>query len=165
MQIEGLKMPLSRWLAVPWAMVLDWRVIRVESIVLRINNFIFLQFAPRDAILAAQFLLSHSILTPMIYITQFIFIHPGKEKQFLEFESVAIPMMEEYKGKILYRIRPDPEQFVDHTGEVPYEIHFIQFNSKQDLELFMKDKRRVDLVPLKEESVREVFLVQGARIG
>jgi len=27
----------------------------------------------------------------MIYLTQLIFIKPGKEKQFLEFESFAIP--------------------------------------------------------------------------
>ncbi|MGB1041670.1 MAG: hypothetical protein ACPGVD_12405, partial [Flavobacteriales bacterium] len=75
----------------------------------------------------------------MIYLTQLIFIKPGKEEQFLEFEKIAIPLLEKYNGRIIYRIRPKKENFVSEEKETPYEIHFISFESEKDFNEFMKD--------------------------
>jgi hypothetical protein len=49
----------------------------------------------------------------MIYITQLIFVKEGKEEIFLEFENYAIPLMEKYNGKIIYRLRPSKENFIN----------------------------------------------------
>ena len=42
----------------------------------------------------------------MIYITQLIYIKQGQEEVFDEFESIAIPIISKYNGKLLFRIRP-----------------------------------------------------------
>lgn len=63
----------------------------------------------------------------MIYLTQLIFLHPNKEETFNEFESFAIPLMEKYGGRMIYRIRPSAEAFVSADEELPYEIHYLSF--------------------------------------
>ena len=100
----------------------------------------------------------------MIYITQLIFIKEGKEATFLEFESHAIPLMEKYNGRIIYRLRPSKETFISETKELPYEIHFISFNSEQDLADFLKDDRRLKYIHLKNESIKSTFLVKGKKM-
>jgi hypothetical protein len=100
----------------------------------------------------------------MIYITQLIFIKEGKEEKFPEFESHAIPLMEKYNGKIIYRLRPSRENFIDADKELPYEIHFISFGSEQDLAEFMKDDGRLQFLHLKNESVKSMLLVKGEKI-
>jgi hypothetical protein len=101
----------------------------------------------------------------MIYITQFIFVKEGKEAIFLQFEDFAIPLMEKYNGKILYRLRPNQENFIsEHNGETPYEIHFISFASEEDLNEFLKDDSRLAFMHLKEESVKSTLLIKGRKM-
>jgi len=97
----------------------------------------------------------------MIYITQIIHIKPGKEAAFLEFENFAIPLMEQYNGKLIHRIRPNKDTYIDGIADMPYEIHFISFASQNDLDNFMKDKRRNDFIHLKNESVKTSLTVIG----
>lgn len=100
----------------------------------------------------------------MVYITQLIFVKPGKEEKFHEFEQHAIPLMEKYNGRILYRLRPSGEDFIDLEGEPPYEIHFISFEAEQDLEAFMRDDSRLKFIHLKDESVKFILLVKGEKM-
>ncbi|MCB0524729.1 MAG: DUF1330 domain-containing protein [Saprospiraceae bacterium] len=95
----------------------------------------------------------------MINIAQLIFLQEGKEKEFLEFESIAIPLMEKYRGKMLYRIRPPENSFITAEAERPYEIHIISFESEQDLSAFMQDEVRLNFLHLKEESVSSSILI------
>lgn len=101
----------------------------------------------------------------MIYLTQLIYIKEGKESIFHEFENFAIPLMEKYNGKIIHRIRPSKESFIDNNQEeTPYEIHFISFDSEMDFNEFMQDKDRLKLKHLKDESVKSTFLVKGGKL-
>lgn len=100
----------------------------------------------------------------MIYITQLIFIHKGQEETFLEFESFALPLMAKYTGKLLYRLRPTDDSFIDLDQEKPYEIHFISFDSEEDLTAFLNDETRLDFIHLKEASVRTTLLVKGKKM-
>ncbi len=97
----------------------------------------------------------------MIYITQIIHIKSGEEAAFNEFESHAIPLMEEFGGKMIYRIKPTESNFITAEGELPYEIHFLSFESESKLEAFLKDKRRTEHIHLKEQSIKSTFLVKG----
>lgn len=100
----------------------------------------------------------------MIYLTQLIFVEPGKEQLFHQFEDLAIPLMEHYRGRILYRLRPAPDAFVSGEADKPYEIHFISFDTESDLENFLKDDRRQAFMHLKNASVRKILLVKGAKM-
>lgn len=101
----------------------------------------------------------------MIYITQLIFIKEGKEEIFHEFENFAIPLMEKYNGKLLYRIRPEASAFIAGEEEKPYEIHIVSFDLESDLQGFMKDDGRLKFLHLKEESVKSILMMKGTKIG
>jgi hypothetical protein len=97
----------------------------------------------------------------MIYFTQLIYIHPGQEHAFHQFEEVAIPLIGKYNGKLLLRTRPAAESLVAGEWELPYEIHLVSFENEADFEAFSMDKGREKVLHLKNASVRKVVLVKG----
>ncbi len=100
----------------------------------------------------------------MIYITQLVYIKEGQEKIFDEFEAVAIPTISKYNGKLLLRIRPEENDFIEHHIDKPYEIHLVEFDAEQDFKKFMNDEERKKFLHLKEQSIRSVILIKGIRI-
>ena len=100
----------------------------------------------------------------MIYITQLIYIIPGQERTFDEFEAVAIPIISKYNGRLLFRVRPDGDSFIEHQTEKPYEIHLVEFNSQRDFENFKKDEERKKFLHLKERSIKASILYQGTML-
>ncbi len=97
----------------------------------------------------------------MLHLTQLVFVHPGKEAGLIAFEAAVIPLMAEHGGRMLYRIRPDREAFIDPEGEVPYEVHVITFPGEEDLQRFLSDERRGALLHMKAEAVRSTLLIKG----
>lgn len=100
----------------------------------------------------------------MIYITQLIYIVPGQEKVFDQFEEVAIPLIAKYNGKLLFRIRPDEEAFIQSQGERPYEVHLVEFANEDDFERFKRDEERKKFLHLKEQSIRASVMIQGIKL-
>ncbi len=100
----------------------------------------------------------------MIYITQLIYIVPGQELVFDEFEAVAIPIISKYNGKLLLRTRLTPENIVEAGIEVPYELHLVSFESEAGFEAFKQDEERKQYLHLKERSIREVLLIKGEQV-
>ena len=100
----------------------------------------------------------------MIYVTQLVYLVPGQEKIFDEFEAVAIPIIAKYRGRLLFRVRPGEGAFIQYMGEKPYEIHLVEFDSEQDLENFKKDEERKKFVHLKEMSIRESVMILGNKL-
>lgn len=100
----------------------------------------------------------------MIYITQLIYIKEGQEKIFHEFEHVAIPLIAKYNGKLLLRIRPNDNAFIEHSITKPYEVHLVEFNSEQDLSNFMNDEERKKFLHLKEQSIESAILFKGVKM-
>lgn len=97
----------------------------------------------------------------MIYLTQLIYIKEGKEEIFHQFEDLAIPIIANYNGKLTLRIRPQVDSVIEHNIDIPYEIHFIEFESEKDFESFKKDEERKKFLHLKEQSIKSSILVQG----
>lgn len=100
----------------------------------------------------------------MIYVTQLIYIIPGQEKIFDQFEDVAIPIISKYNGRLLLRVRPDDNAFIEHHGDKPYEIHLVEFDSEQDFENFKRDEERKTFLHLKEKSIRISVMIQGTKL-
>ncbi|MBL7858829.1 MAG: DUF1330 domain-containing protein [Cyclobacteriaceae bacterium] len=100
----------------------------------------------------------------MILITQLIYIIKGQEKVFDEFESIAIPTILNYNGRLLLRIRPTHENFIESNIDKPYEIHLVEFRTQQDFENFMKDEERKKFLHLKNQSIKEAILIQGTKL-
>lgn len=100
----------------------------------------------------------------MIYITQLVYIVPGQEKIFDQFEAVAIPLIAKYNGRLLFRVRPGDGAFIAHSSEKPYEIHLVEFNSEADFLNFGKDEERKKFLHLKEQSIRSSIMIKGNKL-
>src|ERR1700704_3173037 len=100
----------------------------------------------------------------MIYITQLIYIIAGQEKTFHQFEEIAIPIILKYNGRLLLRVRPNDNSFIEHHIDKPYEIHFVEFDTEQDFENFKQDEERKKFLHLKERSIKASVLVQGTKL-
>jgi len=100
----------------------------------------------------------------MIYITQLIYIREGQEQVFDQFEHIAIPTIAKYNGRLLLRVRPNENSFIEHSIDKPYEIHVVEFDSKQDFDNFKEDEERKKFLHLKEQSIRASILIQGTKI-
>src|SRR6185436_3681396 len=99
----------------------------------------------------------------MIYITQLIYIIAGQERIFNQFEDIAIPIILKYNGRLLLRVRPDDNSFIECHMDKPYEIHFVEFDTEQDFENFKQDEERKRFLHLKEQFISASILVQGTK--
>ena len=100
----------------------------------------------------------------MLYITQLIYIKEGQEKVFDQFEAIAIPAISRHNGRLLLRVRPTENSFVEINMERPYEIHLGEFDTEDDFARFMQDEERKRFLHLKEQSIQSVWLIKGAKI-
>jgi uncharacterized protein (DUF1330 family) len=100
----------------------------------------------------------------MLLITQLIYIIDGQEKLFDEFESIAIPTILKYNGRLLLRIRPTNSNFIESYIDKPYEIHLVEFETQQDFDNFMRDEERKKFLHLKNQSIKEAILIQGKKL-
>jgi len=83
---------------------------------------------------------------------------------FHQFENVAIPIIKKYNGRLLLRIRPDENSYIENSIEKPYEVHLVEFKSEQDFKSFMQDDERKKFLHLKEQSIKTSILIQGVKI-
>lgn len=100
----------------------------------------------------------------MIFITQLIYILKGQETVFDQFEAIAIPAISKYNGRLLLRVRPDENAYVERSIENPYEIHLVEFQTDADFSNFMQDEERKRFLHLKERSIRSVFMIKGTKL-
>ena len=100
----------------------------------------------------------------MIYLTQLIYIIDGQENLFDEFENIAIPAIGKYNGKLLFRVRPGKDSFIELHIDRPYEIHFVEFDTNEDFEAFKQDEERKKFLHLKEKSIKASILIQGTKL-
>lgn len=100
----------------------------------------------------------------MIYITQLIYIKEGQESVFHQFEDIAIPTIKRYNGRLLLRIRPSEDSFIENQIDKPYEIHIVEFDSEHDFENFKHDEERKKFLHLRDQSIKTSILIQGVKL-
>jgi uncharacterized protein (DUF1330 family) len=100
----------------------------------------------------------------MIFIAQLIYIIKGQEQIFDEFESIAIPTILKYNGRLLLRVRPTESTFIENDIDKPYEIHLVEFDTQQDFDNFKQDEERKKFLYLKDQSIKASILIQGTKL-
>ena len=100
----------------------------------------------------------------MLYITQLIYLKEGQENVFHQFEELAIPIISKYNGRLLLRVRPGDNAFIEIDVEKPYEIHLVLFDAEKDFDDFMQDKERQKFLHLKEQSIKSLLLIKGVAL-
>ena len=100
----------------------------------------------------------------MVFITQLIYILDGQATVFDQFEAIAIPAISRYNGRLLLRVRPAEEAYIESNMENPYEIHLVEFETDNDFANFMQDEDRKRFLHLKEQSIKSVWLLKGVKL-
>ncbi len=100
----------------------------------------------------------------MIFITQLIYIVDGQEHVFDEFENIAIPAILKYNGRLLLRVRPTENSFIENHIDKPYEIHLVEFETQKDFDDFKLDEERKKFLHLKDQSIKTAVLIQGMKL-
>ena len=100
----------------------------------------------------------------MLFYTQLIYIHEGKESVFHTFEDRVLPLLGRYNGKLLYRVRPELQNVVATNVDHPYELHLVSFATREDFIAYANDKERQQYLSLKNESVAKVVLIEGVQL-
>jgi uncharacterized protein (DUF1330 family) len=98
----------------------------------------------------------------MLYVTQLVYLHPGKEHAFHEFEDTVLPLLKKYEGELLLRLRPSAESVIAGSLETPYEVHLVRFPDEAALAAYARDDERERVLSLKNEAVRATLLVKGS---
>ncbi|MBK9680268.1 MAG: DUF1330 domain-containing protein [Saprospiraceae bacterium] len=99
----------------------------------------------------------------MIFITQLIYLQSGGEESYNEFEAMVLPLLPDYGGQIMLRLRPDKNSVIEQNMDTPYEIHLISFESQEGLDSYIQDDIRQKYLPLKEKSIASTVLYQGVK--
>lgn len=93
-------------------------------------------------------------------VTQFIYLNPGSEADFLKYEEAVLPLLEKYNGRLLYRIRPSAESFIYPPGdEQPYEVHVVAFGSKRDFLEYKNDPERQKHIKLGSRAIKKIRMI------
>lgn len=104
------------------------------------------------------------IFITMIYITQLIYQKKGKKKIFESFEKSVHPLIEKHGGQVLFRFAPPARSIRSANIEKPDEIQLIRFESEEHFRAYVADEERVQLLTLKQASVRTQILIKGETI-
>ncbi len=83
------------------------------------------------------------------------------EEMFHSYEEKVLPLLEKHNGNLIYRVRLSESNFIEATGEKPYEIHLLSFVTEADFERFRQDEERKKYAPLFLESVQKTILIEG----
>lgn len=95
-------------------------------------------------------------------ITQLIYLNDDSEQDFLEYESIVLPLLEKYNGKLELRLRPGRDSFIHPSdGEVPYEVRIVSFETKEDFLRFKNDPVRIKNQDLLKNSVKKISVIES----
>jgi len=87
-----------------------------------------------------------------------LFIHPGREVEFRQFETEAARIMKKYGGQITQVIRPT---VAGQAGSSPHEIHIVSFPSLEYFEAYRGDPDLTKLAPLRQAAIARTEVIIG----
>ena len=89
-----------------------------------------------------------------------LYLHPGREAEFVEFETTAARIMRRYGGTIERRIGIAP-----HSGEnLPHEVHVLSFPDERSFQEYRSDPDLEALRDLRALAIRETVLWLGTEL-
>ena len=100
----------------------------------------------------------------MIYLTQLIYVREGREADFQQFGEIVLPRLSQYSGELVLRLRPDRASKIAGSGELPYEVHVVRFETEEGIARYSNDEERQRWLHLKDQSVRSALLIKGALV-
>jgi uncharacterized protein (DUF1330 family) len=93
-----------------------------------------------------------------IILVVHLFIHPGREVEFRQFETEAAQIMQKYGGRIERVIRPTVSV---QSDPLPHEIHIVSFPSTERFEAYRGDSDLAKLTSLRQYAIARTEIVIG----
>jgi uncharacterized protein (DUF1330 family) len=95
-----------------------------------------------------------------LIIVAALFINPGCEAEFEQFEASAEKIMRRYGGSIERRIGFPTNANADH----PHELHIVAFPDQQAFERYRADPDLQALAQLRAQAIRQTIVWVGAEL-
>lgn len=90
--------------------------------------------------------------------TVLLYIREGMEIEFLEYENKVLPILSEYEGMLLKRIRHG------FSTDMPYETHIISFKNNDQFQRYIDAPERKQYMHLAEEVIKHIDVFSGTEI-
>jgi hypothetical protein len=69
-------------------------------------------------------------------------VREGREADFQQFEEIVLPRLSQYSGELVLRLRPDRASKIAGSGDLPYEVHVVRFETEEGLARYSNDEER-----------------------
>jgi uncharacterized protein (DUF1330 family) len=97
---------------------------------------------------------------PLVIVAA-LFVHPGHEKEFEQFETAAESIMHRHGGRLERRIavasRANPDQ--------PHEVHIVTFPDEASFARYRADADLQTLAELRTRAIRQTTIWMGSDLG
>jgi len=97
-------------------------------------------------------------MSSRVLLVASLFIHPGREVEFRQFETEAARIMKKYEARIEHVIRPIASM---QPNPSPYEIHIVSFPNMERFEAYRADSDLAALAPLRQSAIARTEIVFG----
>jgi uncharacterized protein (DUF1330 family) len=101
------------------------------------------------------------VMAEKLIIVASLFVHPGHEAEFEQFESAAASIMQRYGGRVERRIgfasSPNPDQ--------PHEVHILEFPDEASFARYRADADLQALADLRSRAIRHTVAWTGKELG
>jgi len=89
-----------------------------------------------------------------------LFVHPGRDAEFAQFEEQAADIMRRYGGRIERRI-----SIASASESDPTEVHVVTFPDSAALDRYQRDPDVVALADVRARAIRRTIVWRGATAG
>jgi len=98
-------------------------------------------------------------MSASIVLVASLFIHPGREAEFRQFETEAARVMKKYGGRIVQVVRPRTSSST--TEPLPHEIHVVTFPSREQFEAYRADEDLASFATLRQAAISRTEVIVG----
>lgn len=102
-----------------------------------------------------------SVITKLFYIVAQLYIYPGKEAEFHEYETQALHIARKHGGELICAFTP---VYADAGVETPTEIHVLRFFDREAFDTFKSDPEHVTIADLRSKVISKTVIVTSNEI-
>ena len=94
----------------------------------------------------------------MIYLVVHLTYAPGHETEGAEYERTVLAYFREHGGEVIAAFRPAPWA---NGARAADEVQLLRIGSREQIDAYMKDERRLALAPVRDRSIASTEIVMS----
>jgi len=92
----------------------------------------------------------------LFYVVAQLYIYPGKEAEFHEYETQALHIARKHGGELICAFTP---VYADAGIETPTEIHVLRFGDRSAFDTFKSDPEHAAIADWRADVIRKTVIV------